>query len=489
MEYEIYTPHHYQSFSTDKILDNPFYGLLLDMGLGKTISTLTAIVELKQRGEIKKTLVIGPKNVIINTWPDEVNKWAHTRRLRVSVITGSEKERIKALERDADIYTISRDSIAWLVTYLKMKWVFDFVVYDESSSFKDPDSKRFRAIKRVRPLIKRSVILTGTPTGNSLVNIWAQIFLLDGGKRLGETVTGFRNTYFKAAKQRGNVVYSYKLKGASDVYGKDVKESDDLLGVSEMLEYEIYEKISDIVVSMKARNLLDLQPVYYLTETVKLTAPVMRDYKIYERDAVLELVESDAVLTAANAAVLIGKLLQYSGGAVYDKERNAHEIHTAKLDAVEEKIEGLDDENIIIFHWFKHEAERLAERLKKYKPVIGVTPAAVKAWNEGNIKIWILHPQSAGHGLNIQKGGRRIFWYGPIHSLELYQQANARVDRQGQKYSVYIHHFVCPGTMDPEVMLRLEEKEAGQNRLLNAVKAKIKEYIKKEALKLDKWEL
>lgn len=397
--------------------------------------------------------MIAPLSVAEKTWTDEIDKWDHLKHLTFSKILGSRKHREEALMKKADVYLINRENVEWLVDYYKQQWPFRTVIIDESSSFKSPQAKRFKALRKVRPKINRLIELTGTPAPNNLMDLWPQIYLLDRGERLGKTITQYRNTYFTPGQKNGHIVYSWKL----------------LPGA----EKAIHEKISDICVSMKAKDYLKLPPRTNNTVDVELSARSWRKYKDLEREYVLELAESDVI--ASNAAVLSGKLSQLASGCIYDENGDAIEIHQEKLDALERVIEDAQGQPILIFYRFRHEAERIEKRFKQVKR-LDVAAGDVKKWNDGNIPLLLAHPKSAGHGLNLQQGGHIIVWFGIDWPLELYQQANARLDRQGQTEPVIIHHLIAKGTIDEDVMKSLANKEVGQDALMAAVKARINEY-------------
>lgn len=444
----IYKPHSYQEYATQWILDKEKAGLLMDMGLGKTVVTLTAIQELMHDYfDIIKVLVIAPLRVAEDTWSSETEKWDHLKYLKISKILGSEKERIAALNTTSDIYVINRENVVWLVKYYGRDWPFDMIVIDELSSFKSSKSQRFKALRKVKP--KRIVGLTGTPAPNGLMDLWSEIYILDGGVRLGKTITGYRERYFNPDKRNQNVIFSYKPK-------EGAKE-------------HIYEKLKDICVSMKAEDYLKLPDKIDNIIKVKLSKTAMDKYKQLEKDLLLPLKNSDIV--ANNAAVLTNKLLQMANGAVYDENGDTFEIHDEKLKALEDVIEAANGKPVLIFYSYKHDRDRLQKyfKVKELK-----TSKDIKAWNKGEIPIMLVHPASAGHGLNLQGGGNIIVWFGLTWSLELYQQANARLYRQGQKQNVIVHHLVAKGTMDEDVMKALQNKELGQDALLKAVKARIR---------------
>lgn len=435
--------HEYQEYAKDWILEHPYCGLLLDMGLGKTLTTLSAIYELQEIFCCEyKILVIAPKKVAEETWSTEIEKWDFP--FSYVKVLGSVAKREKALKQDADIYLINRENVVWLVEYYKTKWPFDFVVIDELSSFKSSKAKRFRALRKVRPKIKRLVGLTGTPAPNSLIDLWPQVYLLDRGERLGTSQTRYKETYFKPDKYNGPVVYSWRLRDGA--------------------ESEIHEAISDICVSMKAKDYLNLPKRIDNTVSVKLSRPEL--YKQMEQDLVLEL--GDSEITASNSAVLVNKLLQLANGAIYDDDKGIVELHNDKLDALENIVEDSQGQPILVFYQYQHDLSRLKKRFPQAEEL-----TSVEKWNKGEIPILLCHPQSAGHGLNLQAGGHIIVWFGLTWSLEYYQQANARLDRQGQTQSVIVHHLVAKGTMDERVLQILQGKAIKQNALLEAVKAQL----------------
>jgi SNF2 family DNA or RNA helicase len=449
-----YKPHNYQEYAINKVEESPIAGLLLDMGLGKTVITLTAINNLKyDRFEVDKVLIIAPKRVAEDTWSREGDKWTHTKHLRISKILGTQKKRLEAMKADADIYIVNRENVPWLVAQTGKKWPFDMVVIDELSSFKNSDSQRWRALRRIRPFIKRIVGLTGTPAPNSLLDLWAQLYLLDQGERLGSTIGGYRDRYFYAAAKQGNVVHSWKQKRET--------------------EQHIYNAISDICVSMKAEDHLEMPEKIMNYIPVVLDKESRAKYDQLERDLLLPLIDADTTIIANGSAVLSNKLLQMANGAIYDEDKLAHDIHEAKLDALEDVIEAANGKPVLLFYSFKHDIARIAKRfkIKELK-----TNNDIAEWNKGNIQLMGCHPASAGHGLNLQDGGCIVVWFGLNWSLELYEQANARLYRQGQKNNVIIHHLVTEGTMDEDVIKALDRKATGQNALMAAVKARIDKY-------------
>lgn len=444
--------HDYQEYSKQFIIDHPAAGLLIDMGMGKTVSTLSAINDLKyDYCEIDNVLVIAPLKVASKTWPDEIEKWDHLNHLSYSKVLGSEKKRLEALRVKADVYLINRENVVWLVEHYGRKWPFKTVVIDELSSFKDQSSKRFKALRKVRPLITRIIGLTGTPAPNSLINLWSQIYLLDRGERLEPKVGQYRQKYFTPGQTQGYTVFSWNLRpGSSDI---------------------IYGKIGDICVSMKAKDYLTLPERIDNTIWIDLSKKEMDQYKELEKELILSVADADIV--AANAAVLSGKLLQMANGAVYDDEGGTQYIHDGKMEAVADILEESQGEPILLFYNFKHDLKRLKKKFPFARTLD--TDKDTDDWNRGEIPLLLAHPQSAGHGLNLQHGGHIVVWFSLTWSLEHYQQANARLDRQGQKESVIIHHLVAKGTMDEKVIKALEGKRQGQDALLEAVKAKIKE--------------
>lgn len=445
-----YQPHVYQRHTIEQIIKTPAIAIFQEMGLGKSVSTLTAIdALLHDYFDVARVLVIAPLRVAKYTWTAEAEKWDHTKHLRIAKVLGSEKQRIAALNSKADIYIINRENVAWLVDYYSTRWPFDMVVIDESSSFKSHQAQRFKALRKVRPLIKRIVALTGTPAPNSLLDLWPQIYLLDRGERLGKTITGYRERYFEPDKRDGHIVYSWRLKPGADE--------------------AIYRKIDDICVSMKAKDWLSLPE--RISNIVKVYLPdnVKEQYKKLERDLLLPYAEGDVV--ANTAAVLSNKLLQIANGAVYDEHQSMRVIHGAKLDALEDIIEAANGNPVLVFYWYKHDYERLKARFPEARGLD--SEGDIKAWNSGEIPMLLAHPASAGHGLNLQAGGNIIVWFGLTWSLELYEQANARLDRQGQTKSVIVHHLVAEGTIDEDCIRSLDRKADGQDALMEAVKARI----------------
>jgi SNF2 family DNA or RNA helicase len=457
-----FKPHSYQLYSINRLLAEPALGLWLDMGLGKTVITLTAINDLKyNRFAVNKILIIAPKKVAQGTWTNEAKKWDHLQLLRFSVVLGSQAKRIRALNTPADVYIINRDNVVWLVDHYRNDWPFDMVVVDESSSFKNHQSKRFKALKSVRPHVKRIVELTGTPAPNGLLDTWAQVFLLDGGKRLGDKITGFRERYFEPDQRSRDRIFSYAPKeGADDV---------------------IRRLIGDVVVSMKAEDYIELPAVTYNTVPVILDDKARKSYEKFEKEMLLEVNES--TIDAGSAAVLGGKLLQMCNGAVYDEDRNVIDIHNNKMESFLELIEALNGSPALVFYNFKHDKARIIKALEKSKLRVRELKKAEDEmdWNNREIDILLAHPASAGYGLNLQDGGNHVVWFGLNWNLELYQQANARLARQGQKEKVIIHRLTVQGGMDENVEEALEGKAATQDQLLMALKARIEKVKNEEA--------
>ena len=461
-----FMPHNYQQYCIDRLIKEPMLGLFLDMGLGKTVTTLTAIKELKYyRFLVRKVLVIAPKKVAEATWSKEASKWEHISVIRISTVLGSRNKRISALAATADVYVINRENVEWLVEYYRNDWPFDMVVVDESSSFKDHSTKRWKALKRVRPKINRMVLLTGTPAPNNLIDLWAQIYLLDEGARLGRTIGGFRERYFNPDKRSSERIFTYKPKfGAED---------------------SVQKLIGDICISMKAEDYLELPDCITVNTPVRLDTKAAKAYETLEKTMLLEI--NDEEITADMAAVLTGKLLQLAGGAVYDVNKTAQIVHNCKIDAFTELIESLNGEHVLVFYGFQHERDRIIKALGKTKLRVRVYKDSddETAWNNGGIDVLLAHPASTAYGLNLQDGGHHIIWFGPTWSLEQYQQANKRLHRQGQKYPVIIHHLVSEGTVDEDVIKALDRKSGTQEALLSALKARIEKY-KKVGDKTDK---
>lgn len=452
----IYKPHAYQEHCINKIIQIKKIGLFLDMGLGKTVTTLTAIKELKyNRFAVRKILVIAPKKVAEGTWTKEKDKWDHTRMMRVSPVLGSTAKRIRALNTPADLYIINRENVVWLVDYYRNSWPFDMVVVDESSSFKSHKAKRFKALASVCSHIDRMVELTGTPSPNGLDDLWSQVFLLDGGERLGRRYTQFREVYFDPGDRGKNVIYNYKAKPGS--------------------EDNILNRISDICISMKAEDYLQLPEVTYHQIPVVLDDKAEKAYKELERKMVLELPDEEEI-SVTSAAALSNKLLQLGNGAIYDEDRNVHEIHNCKIEAFMELVESLQGKPVLVFYNFQHDKARILKALEKSKLRVRElkTVQDQDDWNGGKVDILLAHPASAAYGLNLQQGGNHVIWFGLTWNYEHYTQANKRLHRQGQKERVIIHHLVCTGTRDEEVMQALEQKDDVQNWVMQSLKARIR---------------
>ena len=439
-------PHDYQKYAIEYIKSHPITALFLDMGLGKTVTTLTAIRDLMYDAfEVKRVLVVAPLRVARDTWPDELRKWNHLKELTCSVVVGTVAERRRALQQDADIYIVNRENLAWL--YENSRLDFDMVVLDELSSFKNHQSKRFRAMKDMRPKVKRIVGLTGTPTGNGLMDLWAEFRILDMGERLGRYISQYRNLYFKPDKRNGMVVYSYKpLPGAEEA---------------------IYHQISDITMSMKATDYLEMPELVSVAKEVRLSETEKKRYDELKKSLVLELPGGE--VTSANAASLTLKLSQMANGAIYTDDKNVVNIHDRKLEALEDLVESANGKSVLVAYWFKHDKDRIRERMEARELK---EPQDFADWNAGKIPVALIHPASAGHGLNLQKGGSILIWFGLTWSLELYQQTNARLWRQGQAdKTVIIQHIVAKDTIDERILNVLKHKDGTQAALIDAVKA------------------
>lgn len=447
-----FVPHTYQQMAIDKILDTPRAGLFLDMGLGKTVITLTAIdMLMNDRFEIERVLVIAPLRVAEDTWSRESQKWDHLKHLRISKILGSASQRRKALAKDADIYIVNRENVVWLTNELSQigdGWAFDMVVIDELSSFKSHKAQRFKALRKYITRSSRVVGLTGTPAPNGLIDLWSQIYLLDGGERLGKTITGFRERYFLPNQRSQTMIFNYKPK--------------------EEAERAINAKIADICISMRAEDWLDMPDRIDNVQSVILKPHEMDDYYKFERDCYLQFLEGE--VTATSAAALTNKLLQYSNGAMYLPDGSYVKTSEAKLDMLEEIIEVSGGKPILCFYSYRHDMERIMERFKYARRLNDSED--IEKWNNGEIPLLLAHPAGAGHGLNLQGGGNIIVWFGLTWSLELYQQANARLYRQGQENAVIIHHLITEGTADESVLESLQGKRDVQDALLDALKAR-----------------
>lgn len=445
-----YVPHEYQIFATDFILEHPVSAILLDMGLGKSVITLTAIYELCLNSfEISKVLVIAPLRVARDTWPLEIEKWEHLKGLTYSVAVGSELQRKSALLQQASTYIINRENVDWLINDSGLPFDFDMVVIDELSSFKSSQAKRFKSLMKIRPMLKRIVGLTGTPSSNGLMDLWAEFRLLDMGQRLGRFITHYRSNFFEPDKRNQLMIFSYKPK----------------IGAEE----EIYRLISDITISMKSTDYLKMPECVFNEISVSLSEKEQQLYSDLKQDLVLSIGEDE--IDAVNAAALSNKLCQMANGAVYNEDKRVIEIHGRKLDALEDLIESANGKPVLIAYWFKHDLERIKKcfNVREIKSSIDITD-----WNNGEIPVGIIHPASAGHGLNLQAGGSTLIWFGLTWSLELYQQTNARLWRQGQNAdTVVIHHIIANGAIDENIMSALNRKEKTQSALIDAVKASL----------------
>lgn len=444
-----YTPHNYQKYATDFIISHSVSAILLEMGLGKSVITLTAINELMLNYfDVGRVLVIAPFRVAKATWSSEIKKWDHLKYLTYSIVTGNPKERIKALNSPAHIYIINRENVDWLITKSNFPFNFDMVIIDELSSFKSYQAKRFRTLLKVRPKVKRIVGLTGTPSSNGLMDLWAEFRILDMGERLGRYITHYRQNFFTPDKRNQQMIFSYKPRDGA--------------------ERAIYNLISDITISMKSKDFLKMPKCVMNEVKVSLSDKEQKIYDLLKQDMVLSLKGKE--IDAINAASLSNKLLQMASGAVYGEEKESIIIHDRKLDALEDLIEGANGNPVLIAYWFKHDLTRIKKRfdVREIKTTKDITD-----WNEGKIPIALIHPASAGHGLNLQDGGSTLIWFSLTWSLELYQQTNARLNRQGQKNTVVIHHIITKGTIDENVMKALNKKTKVQDELIDAVKANL----------------
>lgn len=453
-----YKPHEYQKYAIEFIKKNPIAAILLDMGMGKTSIVLSALNELMfDSFEVTKVLIIAPLRVVRNTWSDEIKKWDHLNGIRYSIAVGTAAERLAALKADADIYIINRENVPWLIEDSGLPFDFDCVVVDELSSFKNWQAKRFKALMKVRPKIRRIVGLTGTPSSNGLMDLFAEFKILDMGERLGRFISQYRVNYFKPDRMNGPIVYTYKLlPGAED---------------------RIYDKISDITISMKATDYLNMPELISNEYKVYLDEDERSKYEEMKDELVLQLPGSE--ITAANAASLSGKLSQLANGAIYDDDGSVNTFHERKLDALEDLIESANGKPVLVAYWFKHDLTRITERLNKLKIVFEKLDfdKSIEKWNAGELQVGLIHPASAGHGLNLQSGGNVIVWFGITWSLELYQQTIARLWRQGQtSETVTVIHIVTEGTVDERILKALEAKDQTQSALIDAVKAEVDAY-------------
>lgn len=462
-----YKPHEYQSYCIQRVVNDPAVGLFLRPGLGKTVITLSAVNILKYfRWQVQRVLVVAPKTVAEATWSKEAAKWDHLRHLRVSTVTGSAARRIKALNTPADIYVTNRENVEWLVEYYQQAWPFDMVVLDESTSFKNSRSKRFKALKRVRRFVHKMVLLTGTPSSKGLIDLWAQVYLLDGGERLGHTLGAYRERYFDPDQRSRTQIFSYKAKDGA--------------------ENSVLSAISDICISMQAEDYLQLPDFIQHEIPVVLDAKAKKAYDKFERDLLLE-VDGDGI-TAGTAGVLVGKLLQYCNGAVYGTEGQAVPVHDCKLDAYIELLEQLNGEHCLTFYGYQHDRDRILERLEKYnrgradKLRVRVYKSAddESAWNACEVDVLLVHPASCAYGLNLQAGGHHVVWYGLNWSYELNDQGNCRLYRQGSPYDkVFVHYLVTQGCEDEEVMETIRDRADTHEAVMRALKARIKKVKEK----------
>ena len=449
-----FTPHAYQQYSIDYILDHPTAALFLDCGLGKTVISLTAIFDLTLDSfQIRKVLIIAPLRVARDTWPAEIEKWDNLKGLTYSIAVGTEFERKAAFRNKAQVYIINRENVPWLIQDSGLPFDFDMIVVDELSSFKSHQAKRFKSLMKVRPKVKRIVGLTGTPSANGLMDLWAEFRLLDLGQRLGRFIGKYRDDYFVPDKRNQQMVFSYKPKPSA--------------------EEAIYRQISDITISMKNTDYLKMPELVMNEISVRLSEDEWRQYQTMKEEMVFSLDGKD--IDAINAAALSGKLLQMANGAIYDESGGVVQIHNRKLDALEDIIEAANGKPVLIAYWFKHDLKRILERFPGEQLD---SEDSIRRWNEGKIPVALIHPASAGHGLNLQAGGCALVWFSLTWSLELYQQTNARLWRQGQKETVVVHHIIANNTIDENVMAALAKKDTGQAALLQAVKAKLREGLK-----------
>ena len=446
-----FTPYRHQSAGIEWIVQRPACALLWGMGTGKTVTTLTAIDRLLYDYlEDGPVLVIAPKRVAENTWSKECQKWPHLQHLRVVKIMGTAKQRARAITEQADVFVINRENVVWLVDLLQNRWPFKIVVIDELSSFKSAQAKRFKALRRVRGRIKRIIGLTGTPRPNGIEDLWAEVYLLDQGERLGKTISTFRARYLVPDKMNGHVVYSYRPKDGA--------------------EAEVYDRLADICMSIRKEDVLDLPGQIYDDIVLEPSPALLKQYKQFERDKVLECLDEDGEVVAGSAAALTNKLLQFANGAIYDMDGQAHHLHDVKLDALEEMLEAAGGDPVLVLYAYKHDADRIRARVSCRALD---TPEDIDAWNRGEIPVALAHPASIGHGLNLQDGGHIIIWYGLTWSLELYQQANERLNRPGQKNVCRVYHLILKGTHDERVLKSLKNKDEGQAAAIEALRLEI----------------
>lgn len=444
-----YVAHNYQNYAKNFILAHKVSALFLDCGLGKTITTLTAINELMYDSfEISKVLIIAPLRVAQSTWKEEIEKWDHLNLLRYSIAVGDEKERLKALKQNSDIYIINRENVDWLVTKSGIDFNFNMLIIDELSSFKSHTSKRFKSLLKIRPYFERVVGLTGTPSSNGLMNLWAEFRILDLGERLGRYITHYRNEYFLPDKRNGAVIFSYKPQPNA--------------------EERIYRRLADMTISMKSTEYLKMPELILNELEINLDEEDQTKYKKFKKEMVMTIQEKE--IDAINAASLSNKLIQLANGSIYDEDKKFYEVHNKKLDKLEEIIESANGKPVLVAYWFKADKERIEKRFKVREIKIADD---IKQWNKGMIDLALIHPASAGHGLNLQSGGSTLVWFSLTWSLELYQQTNARLYRQGQKDTVVIHHLITKNTIDEDIMKSLKRKDKTQEALMRAVKARI----------------
>lgn len=444
-----YVAHNYQNYAKNFILAHKVSALFLDCGLGKTITTLTAINELMYDSfEISKVLIIAPLRVAQSTWKEEIEKWDHLNLLRYSIAVGDEKERLKALKQNSDIYIINRENVDWLVTKSGIDFNFNMLIIDELSSFKSHTSKRFKSLLKIRPYFERVVGLTGTPSSNGLMDLWAEFRVLDLGERLGRYITHYRNEYFLPDKRNGAVIFSYKPQPNA--------------------EERIYRRLSDMTISMKSTEYLKMPELILNDLEINLGEEDQIKYKKFKKEMVMTIQEKE--IDAINAASLSNKLIQLANGSIYDKDKKFYEVHNKKLDKLEEIIESANGKPVLVAYWFKADKERIEKRFKVREIK---TADDIKQWNKGMIDLALIHPASAGHGLNLQSGGSTLVWFSLTWSLELYQQTNARLYRQGQKDTVVIHHLITKNTIDEDIMKSIKRKDKTQEALMKAVKARI----------------
>ena len=455
----IFRPYEYQQAAIRWILKNPRCGLLLDMGLGKSVITLTAVQQLMDYCEVSRTLVVAPKKVAETTWTAEAEKWEHLKGLRVVKVMGTKKQRKLALASKADVYVIGRDSFVWLVGLYGGNLPFDVLVIDELTSFKSSKSNRFKAMRMATPTVSRVIGLTGTPAPNGLIDLWAQMYCIDMGARLGKSVTKYRETYFETHKWNNIIVRCDVKKGCEEV---------------------IRAKIADICLSMQAKDYLQLPDMITHAEKVELSSKTMAAYTKFEKEKVLEFQEEHtgeaSNILANSAAGLMNKLSQFANGAIYDEDRNVHEVHDEKLDRLAEIIEAANGSSVLVFYQFKHDIDRIAKKLKGYRVKVYQGEAELKEWNAGKIDVLLAHPASTAFGLNMQDGGHYIVWYGTGWNLELYQQANARLHRQGQQHPVTVYQLICTGTVDERAAAALESKKGVQQGLLDSLNYLMRKY-------------